>query len=85
LKIELAELLHVLFMLSAAPMVWEGDPGLKLRDLVVEFSRWILGPYSISTVAQLTSSVSVSLWQLTRPQPGSPRMHTWQPDCLPLV
>jgi len=52
LKIELAELLHVLFMLSAAPVVWEGDPGLKLRDLVVKFSRWILGPYSFSRLAQ---------------------------------
>ena len=85
LKIELAELLHVLFMLSAAPVVWEGDPGLKLRDLVVEFSRWILGPYFISTLAQLAFSVSVSLWQLTRPLPESPRMHTRQPVCLQLV
>ena len=49
LKIQLAELLHVLFMLSAAPVVWEGDPGLKLRDLVVKFSRWILGPCFLSS------------------------------------
>ena len=47
---ELAELLDVLFMLSAAPVVWEGNSGLKFRDLVVEFSRWILGPRVLSTV-----------------------------------
>ena len=57
----------MLFMLSAAPVVWESDPGLKLRDLVVEFSRWILGPYDTSTLTHLASSVSLSLWQLTGP------------------
>ena len=41
---ELAELFDVLLMLSAAPVLWVGNPGLKLRDLVVEFSRWVLGP-----------------------------------------
>ena len=75
----------MLFMLSAAPVVWEGDPGLKLRDLVVEFSRWILGPYFIPTLAQHASVVSVSLWQLTRPLPELPRMSTRQPDCLELM
>ena len=40
----------MLLMLSAAPMVGEGDSGLKFRDLVVEFSRWVLGPKFLSTV-----------------------------------
>ena len=75
----------MLFMLSAAPVVWESDPGLKLRDLVVEFSRWVLGPYLISTLAQYASVVSVSLWQLTRPLPELPRMLTRQPDYLELM
>ena len=39
-------------MLSAAPVVGEGDSGLKFRDLVVEFSRWVLGPKFLSTVGQ---------------------------------
>ena len=43
LEVELAELLNVLLMFSAAPVVWEGNSGLELRDLVVEISRWILG------------------------------------------
>ena len=37
-------------MLSAAPVLWVGNPGLKFRDLVVEFSRWVLGPKVLSTV-----------------------------------
>lgn len=37
-------------MLSAAPVLWEGDSGLKLRDLVVQFSRWVLGPWVFPTV-----------------------------------
>ena len=40
----------MLFMLSAAPVLWVGNPGLKLRDLVVEFSRWVLGPWVFPTV-----------------------------------
>ena len=40
----------MLLMLSAAPVLWEGDSGLKFRDLVVEFSRWVLGPKVLSTV-----------------------------------
>ena len=40
----------MLLMLSAAPVLWVGNPGLKLRDLVVEFSRWVLGPKILSTV-----------------------------------
>ena len=40
----------MLLMLSAAPVLWVGTPGLKLRDLVVEFSRWVLGPKVLSTV-----------------------------------
>ena len=40
----------MLLMFSAAPVLWEGDSGLKLRDLVVEFSRWVLGPKVLSTV-----------------------------------
>ena len=47
---ELAEPFDVLLMFSAAPVLWEGDSGLKLRDLVVEFSRWVLGPKVLSTV-----------------------------------
>ena len=47
---ELPELFDVLLMLSAAPMLRKGDPGLKLRDLIVEFSRWVLGPKVLSTV-----------------------------------
>ena len=37
-------------MLTAASVLWEGDSGLKFRDLVVEFSRWVLGPEVLSTV-----------------------------------
>ena len=40
----------MLLMLSAAPVLWVGNPGLKLRDLVVEFSRWVLGPRVLYTV-----------------------------------
>ena len=40
----------MLLMLSAAPVLWVGDAGLKLRDLVVEFSRWVLGPRVLITV-----------------------------------
>ena len=40
----------MLLMLSAAPVLWVSNPGLKLRDLVVEFSRWVLGPKVFSTV-----------------------------------
>jgi hypothetical protein len=47
---ELAEPFDVLLMLSAAPVLWEGHSGLKFRDLVVEFSRWVLGPKVLSTV-----------------------------------
>ena len=44
--VELTELFDVLLMLTAAPVLREGDSGLKFRDLVVEFSRWVLGPRS---------------------------------------
>ena len=47
---ELPELFDVLLMLSAAPMLWKGDTGLKLRDLIVEVSRWVLGPEGCSTL-----------------------------------
>ena len=40
----------MLLMLFAAPVLWVGDPGLKLRDLIVEFSRWVLVPKLFSTV-----------------------------------
>ena len=40
----------MLLMFSAAPVLWEGDSGLKLRELIVEFSRWVLGPKVLSTV-----------------------------------
>ena len=48
--VELPKLLDVLLMLSAAPVVWEGNSGLKLRDFIVEISRWVLGPKNTSTV-----------------------------------
>ena len=51
---ELAELFDVLLMLSTAPMLWEGDSGLKLQDLIVEVSRWVLGPRFFSTVDLLS-------------------------------
>ena len=35
----------MLLMFTAAPVLWEGDSGLKFRDLVVEFSRWVRGPW----------------------------------------
>ena len=47
---ELTELFDVLLMLTAAPVLREGDSGLKFRDLVVEFSRWVLGPRVLPTV-----------------------------------
>ena len=47
---ELAEPFDVLLMLSAAPVLWVGNSGLKFRDLAVEFSRWVLGPKVLSTV-----------------------------------
>ena len=40
---ELAELLEMKLMLSTTPVMSRGDSGLKLRDLVIEVSRWILG------------------------------------------
>ena len=40
----------MMLMLSAAPVLWEGHSGLKFRDLVVEFSRWVLGPRVLYTV-----------------------------------
>ena len=50
MEVELAELLDVLLMLSDAPVVWEGNSGLKLRDFIVEISRWVLGPKNTSIV-----------------------------------
>ena len=50
MKFQLAELLDVLLMLSAAPVVWEGNSGLKLRDFIIEISRWVLEPKNTSTV-----------------------------------
>ena len=40
----------MLLMLSAAPVMWEGNSGLELRDFVVEISRWVLGTKNTSTV-----------------------------------
>ena len=37
-------------MLSAAPVLWVSNPALKIRDLVVEFSGWVIGPKVLSTV-----------------------------------
>jgi len=44
----------VLLMLIAAPVLREGDSGLKFRDLVVEFSRWVLGPRVLSQLTIAT-------------------------------
>ena len=57
--VELAKLLDVLLMLSAAPVLGEGDSGLKLRDLVVEFSRWVLVPKFLSTVEHRPALLAV--------------------------
>ena len=54
LVVELAKLFDVLLMLSAAPVLGKGDSGLKLRDLVIEFSRWVLGPNFSSTLVHDT-------------------------------
>lgn len=40
----------MLLMLSAAPVVWKGNSGLKLRDLIVEISRLVLGPEYLFSV-----------------------------------
>ena len=48
--VELAKLLDVLLMLSAAPVLGEGDSGLKLRNLIIEVSRWVLGSWVFPTV-----------------------------------
>ena len=32
------------FVLPTTPMMGTGDSCLKLRDLIVEFSRWVLRP-----------------------------------------
>ena len=50
LIVELAQSLEVLLVLPAAPMVRERNSGLKLRDFVIKFSRWVLGPKIIPTV-----------------------------------
>lgn len=44
LIVELAKPFDIQLMLTAAPMLGESDSCLKLRDLIVEFSRWVLGP-----------------------------------------
>ena len=49
----------MLLMLSTAPVVGEGDSGLKFRDLVVEFSRWVLGPKFLSTVEHRPALLAV--------------------------
>ena len=50
LEVELAELFNVLQVLSVAPVAWVGDSGFECRDLIVEFSRWVLGPGGFTTV-----------------------------------
>ena len=50
LEVELAELFNVLQVLSVAPVAWVGDSGFEFRDLIVEFSRWVLGPGGSTTV-----------------------------------
>ena len=47
---ELAELLDMELMLSTTPVMRKGNSGLKLRDLVVEVSRWVLSANDNPTV-----------------------------------
>ena len=44
LEVELAEFFNVVLVLSTGPVLWAGDSGFEFRDLIVEFSRWVLGP-----------------------------------------
>ena len=43
---QFAKPVQIHFVLPAAPMLRGGDSSLKLRDLVVEFSRWVLRPWN---------------------------------------
>jgi len=43
---QFAKPVHIHFVLPATPMLREGDSSLKLRDLIVEFSRWVLRPWN---------------------------------------
>ena len=50
MEVELTELRDVQIMLFAAPLAWDGDLGLSLRDFIVESSRWVFGTKNTSTV-----------------------------------
>ena len=71
LRLELAELLNVLLVFSAAPMLREGDSGLKLRDFVIECSRWVLGPLYPFTVNHHSHPCSSSARGCSAPRPSS--------------
>ena len=43
---QFAKPVQIHFVLPATPMLREGDSSLKLRDLIVEFSRWVLRPWN---------------------------------------
>ena len=43
---QFAKPVQIHFVLPAAPMLRGGHSDLKLRDLVVEFSRWVLRPWN---------------------------------------
>ena len=38
--------IHFVLPTTPIPMFKEGDSSLKLRDLIVEFSRWVLRPWN---------------------------------------
>lgn len=63
-NLKLTKLFDIQLMLSATPVMRESHSGLKLRDLIVEISRWALGnkytitmdPHSTATSTKETSS-----------------------------
>ena len=59
-------------MLTAAPVLREGDSGFKFRDLVVEFSRWVLGPRSSPQWI-----IDTPYWQGRSESPKSLLMRFW--------
>ena len=69
---ELAELLEMKLMLSTTPVMSRGDSGLKLRDLVIEVSRWILGGNDNFTLTSNRWSDRSSLHPQKRRRPPLP-------------
>ena len=50
LVLELAELLNVLLMFAASPMLGECNSDLKFRDFIVESSRWFIESTCMQTM-----------------------------------